>query len=320
MSILVLLDQRGGLKTCAFEAATLAANIARASGKSLNALYIGKGLGDDEAHLKGLGIAKVFAYEGDALATYANDTYVAIAQAVVGETSADLIVGSASAVGKEFCASLAARLDAELIQDCVDAGWDNAVTAKKPVFAGKLVQDIRLSQSPAVLSIRPNVLAVLRQGDSAPAIERRPAPDTTNRTIIKNMQLAEGGKVDLSEAKIVVSGGRGIGGPEAWPVLQDLCEALGAGLGASRAAVDAGWIHHSHQVGQTGKVVSPDLYIACGISGAIQHQAGMRTSRIIVAINKDPNANIFKIADYGIAADLFQAVPLLAEAVRKARA
>lgn len=189
--------------------------------------------------------------------------------------------------------------------------------ARKPVYAGKVLSDVRVSSSPALVSLRPNVTAVVQEGDGLPEIVRREMPEVSLRTVLKEAADAAAGTVELTEAKIIVSGGRGIGGPENWPVLQALCDALGAALGASRAAVDAGWIHHAHQVGQTGKVVSPDVYIACGISGAIQHQAGMRTSKIIVAINKDPNANIFKICDYGIVGDLFEVVPMLTEEVKK---
>jgi electron transfer flavoprotein alpha subunit len=316
MSVLLLLEQRGRLKTCAFEAATLAGRIARDSGMELNAAYIGESLDDQAAELAGFGIKKVFACEHSGLARYANDPYVSIACDFARETAAKVIIGSASVLGKEFCASVAARLDVELVQDCIDLRWDDGLVATKPIYAGKVLAEVRVTCAPAMASLRPNVAAVAREGDAPPEIvQRRPAA-TASRTVLKEAVSAPPGTVDLTEAKIVVSGGRGIGGPEAWPTLQALCDVLGAALGASRCAVDADWIHHSHQVGQTGKVVSPDVYIACGISGSIQHQAGMRTSRIIVAVNKDPNAPIFKICDYGIVGDLHKIVPLITETLK----
>lgn len=320
MSVLVILDQRNGLKACALEAATAAGAVARAAGLTCNAVYIGPGLGGDAAQLAGLGLSKVYEYASPALASYSCDAFLACAQDAIAASGATVVIGSASLLGRELFASLAARLDTELAQDSIELRWDNALVARKPVYAGKIVADLRITAQPALATLRPNVVAIVRDGDAAPAVEQRAVPEATPRVTITHVEQAAAGKQDLTESKIVVSGGRGIGGPEAWPVVQDLCDALGAALGASRAAVDAGWIHHSHQVGQTGKVVSPDLYIACGISGAIQHQAGMRTSRIIVAINKDASANIFKICDYGIVGDLFQVLPLLAEAVRKAKA
>lgn len=320
MSVLVILEQRNGLKPCALEAATAAGQVARAAGLPLNALYIGPDPGTALEQLAGLGIAKVLVYAAPALASYSNDAYLACAQDAVAATGATVLISSATALGKELSASLAARLDTELVQDCIAVTWDGGLVAKKPMYAGKIVADLRVQVSPAFASLRPNVIALVRNESPAPTVEARTVPDTTPRTTVSAMQLSEGGEIDLSEAKIVVSGGRGIGGPEGWPVVRDLCAALGAALGASRAVVDAGWIHHSHQVGQTGKVVSPDLYVACGISGAIQHQAGMRTARIIVAVNKDPNANIFKIADYGIVGDLFEVLPLIAAEARKATA
>ncbi|HEO70177.1 MAG TPA: electron transfer flavoprotein subunit alpha/FixB family protein [Candidatus Hydrogenedentes bacterium] len=322
MSILVLLEQRGELKACALEAATAASKIARDSGMDLNAVYIGQSLGEQIEQLKGFGIKQVFAYEHSDLGHYSSDAYVPIVRDLATEVGAKVIIGSATATGKELCASAAARLDTELVQDAVEVCWENGLKAKKPIYGGKVMSAVSVDSTPAMVSLRPNVVPIERSGDDTPEVIKRDMPSVSLRTVLKEAAMAAAGTVDLTEAKIIVSGGRGIGGPEPekWAVLKGLCEALGAALGASRVAVDSGWIEHAHQVGQTGKVVGPDLYIACGISGAIQHQAGMRTSKCIVAINKDPEAPIFKICDYGIVGDLFEIVPLLTEEVRKVRA
>jgi len=319
MSVLVLLEQRGVLKPSALEAATAAAAIAQASGLELNAVYIGQSLADQASELAGFGIKSVYAYEHSDLGHYSNDAYVPIVRDLVEELGATVIIGSASALGKELCASVAARLGVELVQDAIACRWENGLHATKPVYAGKVVSEVAVNDSPAMVSLRPNVTAVARNGEDAPEILQREMPSVSLRTVLKEAAEAATGTVDLTEAKIVVSAGRGVGGPEHLPVVEALATAMGAAFGASRAVVDAGWIHHSHQVGQTGKVVSPDVYVACGISGAIQHQAGMRTSRVIVAINKDPQANIFKICDYGIVGDLFEICPLLTEAVKQAK-
>ena len=319
MSILVTLEQRGRLKTCALEAACAAAKIAAASGLPLNAVYIGKSLGEDLAALAGTGIATVYAYEHEDLHHYSNERYVEILCELARELGTHVIMGSATALGKEFFASAAARLRAELVQDCVGVSWENGLKAVKPVYAGKVIADVALTKFPALLTLRPNATPVERRGASVPQVIQRTVPEVSVRTTIVEVAEAVAGYVDLTEAKIVISGGRGIGGPENWPVLQDLCDALGAALGASRAAVDAGWIDPSHQVGQTGKVVCPDLYVACGISGAIQHLAGMRTARTVVAINSDPEAPIFQFCDYGIVGNLLEVVPKLAEEVRSRR-
>jgi len=316
MSVLVLLEQRDGLKACALEAATAAGKIAKDAGMELFGLYVGCDLSPQAEDLNGLGFKKVFAYEDPTLEHYSNDANVAIACEVEKEIGAKVIVGSASMLGREWCASVAARLGAELAQDCTEITWDNGLKVIKPIYAGKVVATMRVTSDPAMASLRPNVMAVAREGNDAPEIVKRGKPDTPVRTVLKELEQAPAGTVELTEAKVVVSGGRGIGGPEAWPTLQALCDVLKAALGASRSAVDAGWIPQSHQVGQTGKVVSPDVYFACGISGAIQHQAGMRPSRIIVAINKDPEAPIFKVCDYGIVADLHEIVPILTETIK----
>lgn len=318
MSILILLEQRNGLKPCALEACSAGAALARAAGVPLHAAYLGSGLSDAGA-LAGFGIKTVFAYEDPRLERYSSDTYPPVIEALAKELNATVLLGSATSLGKEWCASVAGRLDVELAQDCLEVSWQNGLRARKPLYAGKVVADLRIDSAPAMASLRPNVVRVERDDSPAPEVVRRPMPDLAARIALKEVVEAADGAVDLTEAKMVVSGGRGIGGPENWPVLKALCESLGAALGASRAAVDAGWIEHAHQVGQTGKVVSPDVYFACGISGAIQHQAGMRTAKIVVAINKDPQANIFKICDYGIVGDLLEIVPMLTDTVRKAR-
>lgn len=318
MSILVILEQRGELKTCGLEAAAAAHKLAAASGMTLNALYVGKSLGEEIAALSGLGIDKVYAYENDDLRYYSNERYVAILADLAKELDAKVIIGSASAIGKTFCAAAAAKLGAELAQDCVSVRWDDKLVAEKPIYAGKVISEVAFTALPGLVSLRPNVIAIERDGEALPEVEKRAMPEVSLKTIIQEVVEKTSGTIDLTEAKIIVSGGRGIGGPENWPVLQGLCDALGAALGASRSAVDAGWIDPSHQVGQTGKVVCPDVYIACGISGAIQHLAGMRTSKIIVAINNDPEAPIFKVCDYGIVGDLLEVVPKFAEEIRNA--
>jgi len=317
MSVLVLLEQRGTLKACALEAATAARAIAEASGTDLNAVFIGRSLESQADLLKGYGIKKVFAYENENLTHYSNDGYVPIVRDLVEELDAKVIIGSASALGKEFCASVAARLGIELVQEAVAVEWDNGVIAQKPLYACNVDAKIRVNSTPAMVSIRPNVISAEQKGDDAPEVVNREMPQLDLRTVIKDVVEQAAGTIELTEARIVVSAGRGIGSAENVPLIQGLCDVLGAALGASRAIVDAGWVHPSLQVGQTGKVVGPDLYIAIGISGAIQHQAGMRTSRIIVAINKDPEANIFKICDYGIVGDLFEVVPILTEEAKK---
>jgi electron transfer flavoprotein alpha subunit len=320
MSILIILEQRGGLRPCAMELATAARSIARAANLSLYAAYLGAGAGNAAESLAGLGIEKVFVYEDPALAHATSATWVPVLSTLAKELDAKVVLGSATLLGKEIAASVAARLDVDLAQDCIDLAWDNGLKVAKPMYAGKVIADLRLTQTPMMATLRPNVVSVAREGDAVPAVEQRAAEASPATTTLKNVSLTESDSVELTEAKIVVSGGRGINGPEHWPVLKELCGVLGAALGASRAAVDAGWISPSHQVGQTGKVVSPDLYIACGISGAIQHQAGMRTAKLIVAINKDSQANIFGLCDYGIVGDLFEIVPLLTAELRKGAA
>jgi electron transfer flavoprotein alpha subunit len=238
------------------------------------------------------------------------------ARAQAGDYGA--IVFAATATGKDLAPRVAAKLGVPVATDVTDLAVEgNAITATRPVYAGKALQKIRLLGKPAVLSVRPNVFTPDAQASQV-------KPETLSvgapgRVAIREIKPAPAGMLDVAEAQVIVSGGRGLKEPANFKVLEELAGAFGgrAAVGASRAVVDAGWRAHADQVGQTGKTVSPSLYIAVGISGAIQHLAGMRTSKVIVAINKDKDAPIFKVADYGVVGDLFEIVPKLTEEIRK---
>jgi len=236
-------------------------------------------------------------------------------------SGADVVLTGATLNGRDLAARVAAKLGWAYAADCTDASaTDGAFAVKRPMYAGKVRATLRVP-TPAVLSIRPGAWTL-----PAGAAEAKPTAIRADASGEKLMfarfepTATRGKRVSLSEASVIVSGGRGLKGPENWKMLEELADALGAATGASRAVTDAGWRPNEEQVGQTGKTVTPDLYIALGISGAIQHLAGMTSSKVIVAVNKDPDADIFKIADYGVVADVFEFVPAFTEAVKKARA
>jgi electron transfer flavoprotein alpha subunit len=246
--------------------------------------------------------------------------FAAAIVAAVKAVKPDVILFSASAMGKDLAPRVAARLGVGLAADCTALEKDgDRLVVTRPVYAGKAMQKVAFPKAPALVSLRPKVFPAGSGAGKAGSVE----PLTfdydaaASKARVQKVEASAGGKVDLTESEIIVSGGRGLKGPEHFAVIEALAEALGATVGASRAVVDAGWRPHSDQVGQTGKTVSPKLYVAIGISGAIQHLAGMSSSRCIVAINKDPEAPIFKVADYGIVGDLFEVVPALTEEVKK---
>jgi electron transfer flavoprotein alpha subunit len=229
------------------------------------------------------------------------------------------VVFAASAQGKDLAPRVAARLGVPLAADATELAVDGgAVIVTRPVYAGKAQLKVKVTATPAVVSLRPNVFTPVERPKAGTA-ETAPVSGDAGRVVVKGIKAAAGGTLDVAEASIVVSGGRGMKEPANFKLLEDLAAALGgrAAVGASRAVVDAGWRPHGDQVGQTGKTVSPSLYVAVGISGAIQHLAGMRTAKVIVAINKDKDAPIFKVADYGIVGDLFEVVPKLTEEIRR---
>lgn len=242
----------------------------------------------------------------------------ALAKEAAAQEPSLILVGS-TVNGRDLAARLAARLRWAYASDCTDLAVANdGVEVSRPMYAGKVRARTRLSL-PAVVAVRPNAFPL--PDGNAPQVTSVPADTAAEQLEFARFEpVATSGKVSLSEARVVVSGGRGLRGPENWHLLEALAAELGAALGASRAVTDAGWRPNEEQVGQTGKTVSPDLYIACGISGAIQHLAGMSTSKVIVAINRDPDADMFKIADYGVVGDALEILPALTEEVRKAKA
>jgi electron transfer flavoprotein alpha subunit len=314
-NVLAVLEQRGGtLKRVSHETLTAARTVADASGAEVHALVIGApGVPLDE--LGGFGADKVLVAADPSLADYQADRYAAVA-AGAGEYGAVII--AATAMGKDLAPRIAARLGCALAADVTDLQVDDGIVVARPVYAGKATYTLKVTASPCVISVRPNAIAATANVREAVqgSVEVSGGEPRARTVEVKQPERAA---LDVAEASVVVSGGRGLKEPANFAMLDALAAALGGAVGASRAVVDAGWRPHAEQVGQTGKVVSPNLYVAVGISGAIQHLAGIRTAKTIVAINKDPDAPIFKVADYGIVGDLFEVVPRLTEEIRKAR-
>ena len=313
-NVLVIAEQRDGvLKKAAFEMLGAGAELAAVLGGTIEAALLGSGLGDLANTLAEYGATKVYVADDEGLAAYSSEGYTDTLAALISKAEPAIILMGATAMGKDLAPRLAARLGVGLASDCTALEIEGGrLLATRPIFAGKALAKVKLNGDPQMASVRPNVLPAPEPDTSATATVEPVAALTGNvRATVVDIVGAGEGEIDVAEADIIVSGGRGVGGPEGFAPVRSLAKMLGAAVGASRAAVDAGWIEHSHQVGQTGKTVTPNLYIACGISGAIQHQAGMKTSKVIVAVNKDPEAPIFTIANYGIVGDLFQVVPLL---------
>lgn len=266
------------------------------------------------------GAEKLTSLESPELAQYTTEGYTnALFQYLSGKSPKAVIAGS-TPQAKDFLPRLAAKLHAGLANDCIEFDVKGSpITIRRPVYAGKTSKQVSFVEGPAVFSVRPNVLPLPADSNKTAQVEKVAANVGTIRAKIVEVQASASKKVDLTEADIIISGGRSLKSEENFKLIFDAADSIGAAAGASRAAVDAGYAPHSMQVGQTGKTVSPKLYIACGISGAIQHLAGMRTSKVIVAINKDPEAPIFTKADYGVVGDLFEIVPLLTEEFKKLR-
>ncbi len=318
-NVLAVLEQRSGvLKQVALEALTAARQLADALGGSVDALVLGPS-GMDVSELGKFGADQVLVGESDELSLYQPDSYAAaiVKQVQSGDYGAILV--AATAMGKDLGPRVAGRLDCPLAADVAAFEAGDRITVSRPVYSGKAVYRLEITASPCVISIRPNAFQPIENARDGATVKVTP-PDEEVRSRTVEIKEPDKAHFDVAEAPIVVSGGRGLKAPENFNLVEDLADALGnAAVGASRAVVDAGWRSHADQVGQTGKTVSPQLYVAIGISGAIQHLAGMRTSKVIVAINKDKDAPIFKIADYGIVGDLFEIVPRLTQEIKNLR-
>jgi electron transfer flavoprotein alpha subunit len=318
-NIVVVAEVRGGaVKRPSLEAVTAALQLAGASGAKVAVIACGSGLDAACAELGKSGAHKVVAVDGPAFANYSGDAYAKAVADQCKALSASAVLMAHTAMGKDLLPRVSALLDTGIVTDAVAVGFEGgAFTAKKPVFAGKATLAVRATKAPFVATLRPNNFAAAGGGAGA-EVQKVAAPAGDLLSVVKEIVASGGGKTPLQEAKVVVSGGRGLKEAQHFKMIEDLAAAFGPGVaavGASRAIVDAGWRPHSEQVGQTGKVVAPPLYFAIGISGAIQHIAGMRTARTIVAINKDADAPIFKIADFGIVGDAFEVVPALTKAI-----
>jgi electron transfer flavoprotein alpha subunit len=322
-TIVTFAEMRDGkVRRPSLEAVSEARRLAKPLGASVQAVLIGHGVAPLAAEVASYGADRVHVFDDAELASYATESYArALAQVVSDEKPAAVLV-PATAMGKDLAPRVAARVGAGLASDVVKLEVkDGRLEARRPMYAGKALATVRWEGEPQMATLRPNVFP-LGTPEAARKFETvtGTADVTTRRARVHSVQAGEAGsKVELTEAQIIVSGGRGLKGPENFHLVEELASSLGAAVGASRAVVDAGWVDHQMQVGQTGKTVSPTLYVAAGISGAIQHLAGMSTSKVIVAINKDPDAPIFKVADYGIVGDVFELLPKLTAAAKEFR-
>lgn len=329
--ILAFLESKEGkFKNSAFEVITEALKLSAELGSELETLTIGNGLENELQELAAYGVKKVKLVNLDQLnkkhsgseIKYSPSAYAKIISETAKESEANIILLSATSLGKDLAGRISVKTDSAVFNDCINIKVaDGKITASRPVYAGKSIIDINSSTDKIVVTLRPNVFKPVKTDNESIEtenidIEKLNISESDFSSVVTDV-IVSSEKLDVAEADRIVSGGRGLRGPENFNLIEDLAGSLGAATGASRAVVDAGWRSHSEQVGQTGKTVSPSLYIACGISGAIQHLAGMSSSKCIVAINKDKDAPIFQIADYGIVGDVFEVLPALTEEIKK---
>lgn len=322
MKILAFAEQRENrFKKSAFEVTQTSANIAAQIGAEHVTVVIGDAVDSITAELAHYGATRVIAAQDPRLHFYSTTAYAKIVAEIARKENAGLLFFPASQMGKDLAPRVAAKLDAGIAADCIALKVDGGdIIATRPIYAGKALVDIKVVSPVKMFSLRPNVFTASPASGGKVSVEKVniELDDADFGAKVTGTKINTG-RPDVTEAGIIVSGGRGLKAPENFHLVEKLADAFGGAVGASRAVVDAGWRPHDEQVGQTGKTVSPTLYVACGISGAVQHLAGMSSSKYIVAINKDKDAPIFQVADYGIVGDLFEVLPPLIEEVKKVR-
>lgn len=319
MSVIVFLEHHdSAIKEASLQAAGVAVTIAAKKSLPAIGIVIGPAAKNAAASSKGCGLEKVYAME---VAEYSAATHAANLAAIAEKNSAQVILAAATFMAKEFLPMTAAAMSVGVVADCIeaDAGDDGSpLKFLRPIYAGKAREWVECRAGTVIATLRPNAFP-MPSGGGDPVVESTQPTAAEPKAKRVEFVPAAGGRPELTEARVVVSGGRGIADPKNYTIIENLADSMGAATGASRAVVDAGWKDHSFQVGQTGKTVAPELYVAVGISGAIQHLAGMSSSKKILAINKDPDANIFTKADYGIVGDLFEVVPKLIKQIEKVK-
>ena len=320
--ILVFIETRdGGIKKGSLEALSEAKRRGAELGWEVAAVFVGAIPDATATEVFPYGASKAYVLENPVLAAYSSQGFARALTSLVGELKPAAMFFSATAMGRDLAPRVAAALGVSLASDCTKLTVkDGRIEFTRPVFAGKALLTVALKASPALATLRPNVFPLELPAPAAGAVVRKPVdiPEGLVRGKVVEILREPAAEIDVTEADVIVSGGRGLKGPEPFGLLKELAGLLPhAAVGASRAAVDSGWIGHQHQVGQTGKTVSPTLYMAFGVSGAIQHLAGMSGSKFVAAVNKDPEAPIFKVADYGIVGDLFEVIPHLIEELKK---
>lgn len=318
MDILVYVEIRGGkVRQAGLEAVCGARKLADLTGGKVTALMLGQSLDEAAALVEKYGVDRILVANDPIFGGYSPEGYREAVLAGVQECGAKVVVMTATSLGRDLAPSVAASLGAGLLPDCIGMEYNEGrLSVKRPVYAGRCIMTLAASSLPVVLSLRPKAFALVEREGPAERAQLNVALEGKIKAVLKETKGGSGDKLDVTEADIIVAGGRGMKTAENFKLIEDLADLLGGAVGASRAVVDSEWRPHSEQVGQTGKVVAPTLYIAAGISGAIQHLAGMRSSKVIVAVNKDPEAPIFKSADYGIVGDAMEVLPAMINALK----